>query len=1274
MRPVRWTRDEDAVNASSKKFQLTTQQRKCLALDRNVSVIAGAGSGKTGVLVERYLSILRTTNLEVDNIVAITFTRKAAAEMLNRVRQSVNELLRERTADRERWARIREDLSRANIGTIHSFCERLLRQYPLEVGIDPAFEVIDPLDAEILRGEAIDEALFAIAGEERKSPGRQSLERLLAAYGRYYLEKCLETLLGNRRTAGPWLERIAALDDEGAMEILTDAIIAPQREAIRKLLDDTELLRSLKAIAAMRPVDEEDDGYKLVHSAEDDIGHLSGDMDVADAADSLAFIIKTFTTADNTAYKRFPGAARKWPKGLCAEFKRMAVHISRKLAPYADVVTGGPGDEDIISVPLFRDFRTLLRRLVEKYEEKKGGGMRLEFEDLEGLASRLLHDSPASGRICEALRRRFRYVMVDEFQDTNRAQWRIIEPLVSDSSGRIGRDRAFIVGDPKQSIYGFRNADVRVLSDVARRLRLANSGSAAQRPPLPEEPSGTEDTEGIIDIPDNFRSLPCPIDFVNHVFSKLMPARTEGFEVGHARMSGVRGGGGGPTGLVEILCSPANSSDQDADSLHAEMVAGKIREIVRGRRHKVFVKRDLDGRELNAYMPATYGNIAILLRRRNNIHLYEHFLSAYGVPYVVHKGIGFFQRQEVLDLHNVLRFLSNELDEIALAGVLRSPMFGLSDEGLYRLCRVRRDGLWRRLLDADPAEFTEADRNPLRDAQRFIPRWRDAADRLAAADLLHTILDDTGYLGSIRGGLDGEVAVANVDKLLEIVRAAQRGGVDSLRKLTARLQQLCEREGREGLAQLEVEGADAVRVMTIHAAKGLEFPIVFLPELHVPFDWGRSPAVHVDEDLGLGISVPVGEKKGQLEPTGLRKSVQRWNRRKEHAESKRLLYVGMTRARDELYLATAWPIPGRSENRCWASGLFDALDIGPSEVERGSVSFVVKDSGRNRTLRITSSDDIAEDRAQEPKDPAYLSDLPESADVSALESLYRSLAFIEEERLMPVFSVSSIMEYRNCPARYFYQYVMRLPEDLYRGSGTSASGGYSRAVGNIAHALLEDLTELSKISGGGLVERALSLARSELEIDPEEVKSAADRAAALVAKFRSGSGALAPLFDRLLNADDRKVEMPFLLRVDSCAVDGRVDLLCRHGESYSIVDYKTGGGNAHKTLDELPENYEQQMRIYALAVSKLFPCRSPIRAHVVFLAEETERELKFDERELEGIERELRGYLQEMRTLYREKVTLGERPSCANCGYRGVLSCREIGPFTAERRSRAAGG
>ncbi len=1245
-------------------MELTDEQRECLDLDRDMVVVAGAGSGKTRVLVERYLHILRTRDAGIESILAVTFTHKAAAEMIDRVRHALGaEIAADPTS--ERWRRLREDMARARIDTIHAFCESLLREFPMEAGIDPGFACIDAREMQELLADAVDTALTR-AARGGDSAGTDALGRLLSHRSRDTLRRQLLGLLADSRRGKPFLKYARDAGADKLYHEMEQRNVAHQEDVVRALLTP-ELIATLHNVIELRPDDESDKAWTRVRKVIPEIEALRVEMPLAEALGALQRLRKAFSTKADTPLKQWRTATANWPcKEIAREFKDRCKHAAALLYANQKPFLGALGELDRRAAPIICDLAVLFFEAQRVLRESMGNGRKLGFDDLEDRARDLLTSAPAHKQIVRAVRRRFGHILVDEFQDTSTIQWEILS-AIRGNPPHADAPRFFLVGDPKQSIYGFRGAEVGIMRAARDDATLAQ-GSLSR----------------------NFRSLGAVMDFQNLFFPKLMASAERGFEAPYDAMEGERKGGDHPRGRVEILVARAPldenpGADRDLVAIEAEMIAAKIANILaHAGEHRVYRKRDFEGREVNDYTPAEPGDIALLLRRRLHLAAYESALRAQRLPYTVHKGIGFFARQEVMDLCNLLRFLVNEGDSISLAGLLRSPLFGMSDEGLFRLCRSFRDrggALWKFLREGAP-ELSPSDEDARRRAETMLSRWRVMCGRVDVTELLRTVIDDTGLAGSLARGPQGEQRVANLDKLLDLVRTVQDRGAMPLPAIVQHLDDLVEDETREGLAQLELDNSNAVKLLTVHAAKGLEFPIVFVPDMARRFR-NANDGTNADSDLGVGITVPVIEER-KSRPTVLHKRIQQRRKARDLAEEKRLFYVAVTRARDELYLVGHPRKKAGGAINSWWGWL--RQHAGLDEISADGAARLVHDE-RSLDLPVIASLEAIGAPAPDDDGPPPLYDLlddvlddvlddaPGDDAAETVARIHEEMEFREESRRLSSFSATDLVEYRRCPARFYLLRAAGIPESMLRPSSSGAGGGaaggaagggsHGRSVGTLAHGILERLDDLDAIERAELRQRVKALARGGKEID-DISEDAIDEATRIVMNFRGTD-----LYRELRSAEGRHTELPFILRLDGVIINGAIDLVYRANGRWRVIDYKTthiAARNRNKQLEEMREHYRPQVEVYALATARMFKTDCVDAAlYLTDIGEEIAFSYTTDD--LERVEQEMTEEVRRMAAGSPAEFPPGKHADCESCAYRRSRLCDGAkGPRVDARR------
>jgi ATP-dependent helicase/nuclease subunit A len=839
----------------SRSAALTAQQARAV-FTRDVSVVlsSGAGCGKTHVLTERYLAHLREDGAEVGEVVAITFTERAAREMRRRIRREVTAHLYAAPTEGEAdvWARHLRALETGPISTIHAFCGTLLRQHALEAGLDPRFDVLEEVLAGNLQAEALDDCLQRLLTAQTSAG--EDLRQLVLLYGWRPVVEAVGRLLcaWDPPRWGRWLDTPAEEVADGwrrgaRQEVLpryVDYLLAARPRVVRCL---ALLQRHPPAPGPMA-----DNVTRLLEG----LPRLAEAADLAAAAGELAEAAKVGRVG-----------AKAWPDPSVYEPIKAALEgLRTELRGLGLDRFDPPGEGLADAVAVGRRFLRVAREAVRTYREHKSAHGYVDFQDLLLLTRDLLRER---ADVRARLQARYRFVLLDESQDTDPVQMELVESLCG---GGLTAGKLFAVGDRKQSIYKFRGAEVKLFD--ALRQRVPHDGRQ--------------------DLTVNFRSQPALLDFTN----ALLGRRLSGYEplVPHNPQIN-------PGPCVEFLWSPRaeKATAAEARAVEADWLAGRVAALVGPGGPPLVVDRDGDPTRLR---PARPGDVVLLFRAMSNVHLYEAALRRHGLHYYLVGGRAFFAQQEIYDLLNLLRTLENPQDAVSLTGTLRSPFCCVSDEGLFVLGR-HRDGLWAGLLDESAdARLPPDQRGPVARARRHLPRWRGLKDRLPIAKLLNAVFADSGFDAATQLEPLGDRKLANLWKLLDLARTFDRSGLFGLAEFIGRLGDLVRAAPREEQAATQPENADVVRLMTVHQAKGLEFPVVFLPDFAAVGGGASRPVVEWDADLGCVARPPADEDAPPFPDFGwklleARSAVEDWH------EDLRTLYVACTRARDYLVLSAA---------------------------------------------------------------------------------------------------------------------------------------------------------------------------------------------------------------------------------------------------------------------------------------------------------------------------------------------------------------------------------
>jgi ATP-dependent helicase/nuclease subunit A len=866
---------DTAQTADAHATPSLTDQQSTAITARDVSVVlsSGAGCGKTFVLTERYLSHLRDDGAEVGEIVAITFTDRAARQMRGRIRDAVRKHLREAVSEEETeaWARHLRGLELAPISTIHAFCGSVLRQFAFDAGLDPQFEVLEEVLAVNLRDEAVDDGLQKLLTAD--SPVAEDLRQLVLLYGWRPVVEAVESLLLSRDEPKwqTWLAKSAGgVATEWRREL--GETLPRYVEYLLSAKPAFARLRSLLNRHPPRPGAMADRVTKLL----DSLSRLGTATDPAAVVAELASVARVAGVGK-----------RAWPEPAVYEsIKEAMIRFRKSLRTLAVECLAMPGDGLDEAVEVGRRFLRVASEVARVYGERKQVLGVLDFQDLLVLARDLLRDRPD---LRARLQDRFRFVLIDELQDTDPVQMELVEYLCG---GGMTQGKLFTVGDSKQSIYRFRGAEMRLFLDLRQRVPH----------------------DGRLGLTVNFRSQPAVLDFANALFAR----RLVDFEPLVPHEAQVN-----PGPCVEFLWSPRTDkmTVSEARAVEAAWIARRIATIVAPGAEPLVVDRDSPGRRLRPCRP---GDVVLLFRSMSNVPMYEAALRDEGIDYYLVGGRAFFAQQEIYDVLNMLRALDNPQDAVSLAGTLRSPFCCVSDEALFVLGR-HADGLWAGLHDDTLVGRLPADQvEPVARARRFLVGWRALKDRLPIAGLLNAVFADSGFDAATQFEPLGDRKLANLWKLVDLARTFDRSGLFGLAEFIARLGDLVKSQPREEQAATQPENADVVRLMSIHQAKGLEFPVVFVPDFASSAGGLGRPVAARDPVLGC-VARPPGDEEGPPFPEFGWRLFEMRGELEDWQEDLRILYVACTRPRDYLVLSAALD-DGFAARNTWMLTLAERFD------------------------------------------------------------------------------------------------------------------------------------------------------------------------------------------------------------------------------------------------------------------------------------------------------------------------------------------------------------
>ncbi len=1019
-------------------MEFTEEQLRAIDIGRlgqDACIVAGPGSGKTTVLVERYRQLI-AGGIEPSEILAITFTEKAAANMRDRLSKQFAgdpELLRK--------------LDRASVSTIHGFCSRLLKEYATAAGVDPEFVILDEQLAVLLQARCVRETLDAAVAEDFGA-----IKILLTATGGADLERQIPGLYDAMRAAGV---RPAELREFEAPNQ------APSLEPIVAVAK-----RYINGFPA--------NPNPAQRNACEDARQWLQDVLAARSASDLLPLILGFAKAFNL---RTTNSAKEDVKGA-KEYVEVA-------ASY--FLDEAHAREKQLLIRIFEDFDA-------RYRANKAERAALDFNDLEFFAVRLFEQNPA---IREQVNGQFRLVMIDEFQDTSAQQSRLIDLIRAPG-------RFYAVGDLNQSIYSFRHASPQVFEDYRGRVIAARAHAE--------------------ELVENWRSREAVLLATQRIVQDA-PGITQR-ELVPARRFPER-----KHPIIDVLVLDSKD-EEESYALEAAWVVHRIREL-----HQSLGIGE-EGRS------ARFSDFALLVRNTGVLDPYLDALERAGIDYNLNRRSGFFETREARDLLHLLRMIHNPRDEGSTLAVLRSDFAGISDEGLLRLKHPKRN-FGDALLDYPSLNLHAEDHERLERFAAGLSQWRAAASQISLDRLILRALDDMGVVWdplSSRG--------INIEKFLTITRTYAEM---TLGEFVAHADALRTADPRETDAPID-ETRDAVQIMSTHAAKGLEFPVVILAAMDKGVDAQRSPALNFTPKHGLGVKWASSDEAEAC--SGL---IHALNKEKikttEEGEANRLLYVALTRAQEHLILS--WT-QKEKDPRNWARTVITTLDLAGAPVsDQPTVRGYTAPNGRPFEVRVLRT-------AGMPPPFLMAGGSRPTTEPQVLAKPLRTDPFEANT------TATALSQFASCPRKYYLSGFLGW-------SGTATRPRIASGDALAANSRAADI--------GTQVHQLLAGIPSE----------APDMEALRLAKVFEKSA----LGKRAFQTRDRETEWEFVFALGSLIVRGTIDLWFEDAQGFTLIDYKTDSVTPEHA-NERASDYALQLQVYALALQKATG-RLPAQAWLHFL-------------------------------------------------------------------------
>ncbi len=1077
----------ETINYAEKALaalNLTDEQKQAAAeRARDVVLTAGAGSGKTRTLVARYLSLL-ADGIQPENLLAITFTEKAANEMRARIRKELHHLVQSAAEEMERsfWRVLERQMDAARIGTIHSLCAEVIRMHPALAGVDPQFQMMDEGRTTILRrevaaetlAEAIQEPVFLLVFEAIKP---RSLEQLLV------------DLLENRLALGKWQPVTG-----DPWQLIHDRLsLFFESETIRSCIEELQELKHSGTLSTdTTPKGKERVEDLLVSWREVSSPGTNG--------------LKSCQILQTIRRPILSGNLGKKDSRSTECLQTMRDLYDQQIEPWLgkDSILGEAEEQAVVLADLLR---VLFRRAEEKYHAYLAREHALDFDDLEQKALYLL-TQPQVSEVWQGLAAR---VLVDEFQDTNQRQREIVEAICGGRPGTL-----FVVGDARQSIYRFRGADVTVFQIVQQRTQL--SGGL------------------LLNLDQTFRT-----------HSALLT----GMEPFLAQVMGVEQDAQQP---FRIPFTPMKSDKQAAETTtdpYLELLIGSGEDTAFGREAAAAVLAERLWTLKESGEIVGWQDVALLFRATTVFPVYEEALEKAGIPYVSVAGSGFYDRPEIRDILNLLRALADPWDDLGMMGFLRSPAVGMRDFGIYQLRWGSGDkgrSLHLMVTQRNWEGLSEEDQLAAEKAAQLLEKLGPLVGRVTVAEIIRQLLAETFYYAVLAGG--EERVWRNVDKLMQDPYAQQTFSIHAYLEI---LEQLRVTGAREGEAP--GEAGDAVQLMSIHKAKGLEFPVVVLA------DAGRQARISRDRWL------PVSERGIAVKPdlwdyTPLPFRVASMiESEQEEAESNRLFYVAATRVKEKLILNGHFSKAyGKAQAKGWLKEVLAVLGLEAEELVNQPLNGdPVLPNGQ--TLRVQLSELFPVIRRTEQKENTV-----ELQDED-LGGLIQSLPVNVQKRAESQPGKRSL-----------------LPDPSQAPS--------QEVIGKILHRAMQ-FWFFTDQPGLDAFLRQTALEFGVIDEKPQQV--AVEKVSLYLERFLQSA-----LYETIHRAKQRFHEIPYSFEDEPLSDSGRLDILFQTDEGWWIIDFKTDAIDEKTGLDDFRHNkYTKQLQRYQTAVERQM--KHSVNAAVCFL-------------------------------------------------------------------------
>ncbi len=1135
---------------------LTPHQSNALNIRRSISLTANAGSGKTYVLASRFLQILLNTETSIKEIAAITFTEKAAGELYKRVADELNQLSKQNNpkALQNRIDNLRKQLVSANISTIHSFCVDLLKEFPVEASLDANFIPIDQRMANELSELSIEQVIKRKIENNGQRSELMLLIRLLGSKQR--LSKELQPIIDKRK----YLNHLEENLYYQPIEKIAEEVKVIFHDEIKKILE----VEGKNILVVLTSINERvllnDNKNEIAHHLKKILAEIEGGDPLFDL-NILSEIYDLIFTKQGTLKSR-DYLKNDLRKNLSFSIKKLERTFS-DLKELLQKENFGQLDYELAKYS--KSLLNISSDIIREYETKKNQLGYLDFEDILIKTREIIFNKTVQ----EQLSKKYKYLLVDEYQDTNEIQYEIFLPVVD----YLKKGNLFIVGDEKQSIYRFRDAELEVFGKTKEDIRNAN------------------DRNLILTLPDSFRMASSICLFTNQLFCNLFDVPQKIYnEVEHSDLVCARKDK--LSGNVEFLIS--QKSDESAE---ADLIAKRILNLINENKN-----------EIN-----NWNSIAVLVRKRASFNELENAFIKYKIPFSIIGGTGFFQQQSISDIYNYLAFLFNEQDDAALIGVLRSPFFSVSDTKIFELSGIPGNSFWLKIIRASETDqfwvkiFNEMSEN------------LSLSKRIELPSLLRKILNETSFVSTIASRKNGAQEISNLNKLISIALKYCNQEFNSNYDFLSFLKSSIAGFEEEAQAGINFE-TDTVNLMTIHQAKGLEYDAVFLYGCSdtIASSNIKSKSVKVDKKYGILTKVPLDENYfGNYYSPDIVKLFNFIEEKKSIAELKRLLYVGITRAKSYLFISLSEPSQLNSRLNSFTSLINEGLnpDYGKEYFElEGNLNFLLEsdDSYRTETQTIKVQIPIIRD--------LKLSESIEEQNLNQKVDKDFILNPIDDTSKGEIISATKYIVFKTCPRKYnlTYNYNLNYLVDEYKiwlqrrvtknsleyntdedrkiifEESTNKTSGFSSLRGRLVHKILK-----SDVNSDSVEKVVNQLLKSESYItERDALLTSYDKKEIVdyIKNFTSSNE-----YSYLNNFNNFRNEFEVYCKQSDVYLFGIIDKVIFTANKLIVVDYKTDSIKSSE-IGERAEKYIDQLKFYSFILARLFGKKNQIEMRLIFLS------------------------------------------------------------------------